>query len=166
MKKDFAPPQVTIVLDRLRSAHNVGNIFRIADAVGAKEIIACGYTPAPPHLKLAKTAMGADQMVPCRHFETSLDAVKALREEGVKEILAIESEGESVCAWEKQYQFPLALILGNEAFGIAQETIEACDGIVSLPMFGQKNSINVGNCAAVVLYSVIAYAKITQNNRK
>jgi tRNA G18 (ribose-2'-O)-methylase SpoU len=157
-------PKITIVLDKLRSAHNTGNIFRLADAIGAKEIIACGYTPAPPHPKLAKTAMGADSMVSCRQFETSLEAVNVLRDEGVKQILAVESEGNSVCAWEKDYQFPLALVFGNEALGIAAETIEACDGIVSLPMFGQKSSINVGNCAAVVLYSTVAYAKITEKN--
>jgi tRNA G18 (ribose-2'-O)-methylase SpoU len=162
--KDMKAPEITIVLDRLRSAHNTGNIFRLADAVGAKEIIACGYTPAPPHPKLAKTAMGADSMVKCRQFETSLEAVNALRDEGVKQILAVESEGDSVCAWEKDYQFPIALVFGNEALGIAEETIEACDGIISLPMFGQKSSINVGNCAAVVLYSAVAYAKITENN--
>ncbi len=85
------PPEITLVLDRLRSAHNTGNIFRIAEAVGAKEIIACGYTPAPPHPKLAKTAMNADQMVPCRQAATSLEAVKMLRTEGVRQILAVES---------------------------------------------------------------------------
>jgi tRNA G18 (ribose-2'-O)-methylase SpoU len=154
LNKNF---RVSIVLDRLRSAHNTGNIFRIADAVGASEIIACGYTPAPPHPKLEKTAMGADKMVPCRTFETSLEAVNALRKEGYRQILAVESEGDSVCAWDKEYEFPLALVLGNEALGIAEETIKACDGIISLPMFGQKSSINVGNCAAVVLYSVTAY---------
>ena len=149
--------EITIVLDRLRSAHNTGNIFRIADAVGAKEIIACGYTPAPPHPKLTKTAMGTDQYVKCRQFETSLDAVKALREEGVKMILAVETVDNAVSAWKKEYEYPLALILGNEALGINEDTIRACDGAVDLPMFGKKKSINVGNCAAVVLYSAVSY---------
>ena len=158
------PHAVTIVLDRLRSAHNTGNIFRIAEAVGAKEIIACGYTPAPPHPKLAKTAMGADAMVPCRAFETSLDAVRRLREEGIAEILAVESIPGSPSAWEYSYKFPLALVFGNEALGIARETLDECDGVVGLPMFGEKTSINVGNCAAVVLYSVAAYAKSIEKN--
>ncbi|OGV38981.1 MAG: hypothetical protein A2020_12850 [Lentisphaerae bacterium GWF2_45_14] len=150
---------VTIVLDRLRSAHNTGNIFRIAEAVGVKEIIACGYTPAPPHPKLVKTAMGTDKIVPCRSFETSLEAVRELKKEGMAEVLAVESVTGSPSAWEYSYSFPLTLVFGNEALGIAQETIDECDGVVGLPMFGGKTSINVGNCAAVVLYSVTAYAK-------
>lgn len=150
--------EITIVLDRLRSAFNTGNIFRLAEAVGVKEIIACGYTPAPPHTKLAKTAMGADQIVPCRRFSSSADAVKTLRGEGIKQILAVETAKEGNCPWRQDYKFPLALIFGNEALGICPETIALCDGIVNLPMFGEKTSINVGNCAAVVLYSVTAKA--------
>ena len=151
-------PEITIVLDRLRSAHNTGNIFRIAEAVGAKEIIACGYTPAPPHTKLEKTAMGTDKMVKCRQFETSLDAVRKLRKEGIKMILAVETVEDAVSAWDKEYEYPLALVLGNEALGINEDTIKECNGAVNLPMFGEKESINVGNCAAVVLYSAVAYA--------
>jgi 23S rRNA (guanosine2251-2'-O)-methyltransferase len=155
--KNNKKPEITIILDRLRSAHNTGNIFRIADAVGATEIIACGYTPAPPHPKLAKTAMGADQYVKCRQFETSLDAVNALRKEGMKMILAVETVENAVSAWDMEYEYPLALVLGNEALGVNEDTIEACDGAVDLPMFGKKESINVGNCAAVVLYSAVAH---------
>ncbi len=156
------PPEITLVLDRLRSAHNTGNIFRIAEAVGAKEIIACGYTPAPPHPKLAKTAMNADQMVPCRQAETSLEAVKMLRAEGVKQILAVESGPAGIPAWEFNYEFPLALVFGNEALGIEHETMAACDAIVCLPMFGDKASINVGNSAAAVLYAIIAKTGIKE----
>jgi tRNA G18 (ribose-2'-O)-methylase SpoU len=149
--------EITIILDRLRSAYNTGNIFRIAEAIGAKEIIACGYTPYPPHPKLAKTAMQADEMVPCRHFDTSFEAVKKLKEEGVAQVLAIETVEEATNVWNMEYEFPLALILGNEALGISEETLEICDGYVSLPMLGEKASINVGNCAAVVCYSVLEF---------
>ncbi len=147
---------VTIVLDRLRSAHNTGNIFRIAEAVQAREIIACGYTPAPPHPKLAKTAMGTDKYVACRQFPNSFEAVKTLRKSGTRSILAVETEENAACAWEMEYQFPMAIVLGNEALGIERRTIEECDGVISLPMLGKKASINVGNCAAVVLYSIVA----------
>ncbi len=150
------PPPVTLVLDRLRSAHNTGNIFRIAEAVGVREIIACGYTPAPGHPKLAKTAMDTDTMVPCRQCPDSLSAVQMLRAEGVRQILAVEPTEDSVFAWDFDYEFPLALVLGNEALGVAPETLAACDAAVSLPMFGEKASINVGNCAAAVLYAIIA----------
>ena len=147
---------IILVLDRLRSAYNTGNIFRIAEAVGATEIIACGYTPAPPHPKLAKTAMGTDSMVSCRHFATSLEAVEQLRSEGIAQVLAVESMPDSTFAWEFNYQFPLALVLGNEALGITEETLAACDATISLPMLGQKASINVGNCAAAVVYAIMA----------
>lgn len=148
--------KLTIILDRLRSAHNTGNIFRLADALGAHEIIACGYTPSPPHPKLEKTAMGADKMVKCRTFPNSLEAVEAVRSEGTKQILAVETTDDGVFAWNKQYEFPLALVFGNEALGIAEETIKECDGVINLPMLGFKKSINVGNCAAAVLYAIVA----------
>ena len=151
--------KVTLVLDRLRSAHNTGNIFRIAEALGA-EIAACGYTPFPPHPKREKTAMGSDKMVRCRHFETSLEAVNTLRSEGVKMVLAAEPGGNG--AWEMEYQFPLAIVLGNEALGVAEETLQCVDGIVSLPMLGEKASINVGNAAAAIMYAVAAKNGITK----
>ena len=145
--------RVVLVLDRLRSAHNTGNIFRIAEALNA-EIAACGYTPFPPHPKLEKTAMGSDRMVKCRHFETSLEAVQTLRDEGFKMILAAEPGGEG--AWEMEYEFPLAIVFGNEALGVAEDTLKCVDKIVSLPMLGEKASINVGNAAAAIMYAVAA----------
>lgn len=145
--------RVVLVLDRLRSAHNTGNIFRIAEALNA-EIAACGYTPFPPHPKLEKTAMGSDKMVKCRHFDTSLEAVQTLRKEGFKMILAAEPGGEG--AWEMEYEFPLAIVLGNEALGVAEDTLKCVDKIVSLPMLGEKASINVGNAAAAIMYAVAA----------
>ncbi len=150
------PPPITLVLDRLRSAHNTGNIFRIAEAIGAKEIITCGYTPSPGHPKLAKTAMSTDEIVPCRQMPDSLTAVNMLRAEGIRQIVAVETTADSVFAWDLDYEFPLALVLGNEALGVDPETLAVCDAAVSLPMFGQKASINVGNCAAAVLYMIIA----------
>ena len=151
--------RIAIVLDRLRSAHNTGNIFRIAEAVGAAEIIACGYTPAPPHPKLAKTAMGADAMVPCRVMADSATAVRTLRAEGYRMILAAEPMPGSRFAWEMKYEFPLAVIFGNEALGVAPETLELVDGLVSLPMFGEKASIIVGNASAAILYAIVAVTR-------
>lgn len=151
---------ITLVLDRLRSAHNTGNIFRIAEAIGAREIIGCGYTPMPPHPKLEKTAMGTDRMIPTRVMATSLEAVRTLRSENCKMILAAEYTPESRFAWEMDYSFPLALVLGNEALGIQIETLAECDGVVSLPMFGAKSSINVGNAAAAILYAILARSDV------
>ncbi len=156
-------PRVSIVLDQLRSAHNVGNIFRIAEGTGASEIICCGYTPAPPHPKLVKTAMQADTMVPCRTFRTAREAVDALHAEGYT-VLAVETLPQAEDACDRKYPFPLALVFGNEALGISPDVLEAVDGAVSLPMLGEKASINVGNCAAVVLYAVCR--QIAQEKQK
>lgn len=148
-------PEIHIVLDRLRSAHNVGNIFRLADAVSANEIVCCGYTAAPPHPKLVKTAMGADKTVPFRSFPTAADALRELKAEGCKAV-AVETLETACDAWEFDYPEKIALVLGNEALGISPDALELCDAAVSLPMFGTKVSINVGNCAAVVLYMIVA----------
>ncbi len=148
-------PEIHIVLDRLRSAHNVGNIFRLADAVGANEIVCCGYTAAPPHPKLVKTAMGADKTVPFRSFPTAADALRELKAEGCKAV-AVETLETACDAWKFDYPEKIALVLGNEALGISPDALELCDAAVSLPMFGTKVSINVGNCAAVVLYMIVA----------
>lgn len=150
---------ITLILDRLRSAHNTGNIFRIAEAVGVRELILCGYTPAPPHPKLKKTAMGTDEMVPFRRAATSLEAIRLLRSEGPITVLAADAVTGSVPAWEYEYRFPLALIFGNEALGIEPEALAACDGVIGLPMFGSKESINVGNAAAAILYAIVAKIK-------
>lgn len=147
--------QIAIILDRLRSAHNVGNIFRLADAVGAQEVICCGYTAAPPHPKLEKTAMGADRTVPFRCFPSALEAVRALKGEGYR-VIAVETLDHALDAWNFDYPEKVAILLGNEALGISEDALAETDGAVSLPMFGAKSSINVGNCAAVVLYSIVA----------
>ncbi len=147
--------KLCLILDRLRSAHNTGNIFRIAEALGA-EIVACGYTPAPPHPKLAKTAMGTDLTVPCRTMPDAVSAIRMLRNEGYRMILAAEPGPESVFAWEKNYDFPLAVVFGNEALGVSPEALAEVDGLVGLPMLGRKASINVGNAAAAILYAVVA----------
>lgn len=147
--------KLCLVLDRLRSAHNTGNIFRIAEALGA-EIVGCGYTPVPPHPKLAKTAMGADAMVRCRTMPDAAEAIRMLRSEGYRMILAAEPGPGSVFAWEKKYEFPLAIVLGNEALGVSPEALAEVDGLVGLPMLGEKASINVGNAAAAILYAIVA----------
>lgn len=146
--------EITLVLDRLRSAFNTGNIFRLADAAGVAEVVCCGYTPAPPHPRLEKTAMGADRWVRSRSVGNTLDAVRELKKAGVS-VVAVETAENARYVWDYPFRFPLALVLGNEALGIDPEVLAECDGIVSLPMAGAKTSVNVGNCAAAVLYSIL-----------
>ncbi|MBR2372849.1 MAG: hypothetical protein IKA87_01310 [Lentisphaeria bacterium] len=150
----MAVKDIVIVLDRLRSAHNVGNILRIAEALDA-EVIGCGATPLPPHPKVAKTAMGTDKSVPCRSVPEITDAIRLLRSENVRQILAAEPGGGTESeAWNRDYEFPLAVIFGNEALGVHPEGVKMSDGLVSLPMNGGKASINVSNAAAAILYAV------------
>lgn len=145
---------VVIVLDRLRSAFNVGNLFRLAETTHIQEVICCGYTATPPHPKLEKTARGCDQLVPFRHFETGADAVRELKNEGYS-VYAVETVEGAFTSWEAEIEFPAAFVLGNEALGISADALDLCDGFIALPCFGTKNSLNVGNCGAVVLYEVV-----------
>lgn len=146
--------QAIFVLDRLRSAHNVGNIFRIAEITGISGLGLCGYTATPPHPKLAKTARGCDQLVPFRHFESSLDAAKQLKAEGY-ELIAIETVAEAEILWETSFTKKAAFFFGNEAEGVNPDTLNLCDRFVKLPTFGFKNSLNVGNCASIVAYELV-----------
>lgn len=145
---------VTLVLDRLRSAFNVGNIFRLADAVQAEQIVACGYTPSPPHPKLSKTAMGSELAVVCRTAETAASALASLRAGG-HTIYGVETAASARSVWDVRLHFPAVLVFGNEALGITPEALAECDHFISLPALGCKNSINVSNCAAVVVFEAL-----------
>ena len=145
---------VMLVLDNLRSAYNVGNLFRVAEATCASGICACGYTAFPPHIKLEKTARGCDALVPCWHYETAAAAILELRKNGYS-IYGVETVENAPMYWEAAYNFPAAFVLGNEALGISADALALCDAYVSLPAFGVKNSINVGNCGAVILFDCV-----------
>ena len=145
---------IVIVLDRLRSAFNVGNIFRIADVCAAEKVITCGYTATPPHPKLEKTALGAEEFVESEHYETSLEAVQVLKNDGYQ-VIGIETVEGAPDIWDVEFDFPVAFVFGNEALGVERKTLEACDVIAKLPAFGRKNSLNVANCASAVVYRAI-----------
>jgi len=142
------------VLDHLRSAHNVGSIFRTADGVNAAGLGICGYSPVPPHRHLAKTALGAVDSVPWCHYETTAEAIASLRERGVQ-ILAMEKTETSVSLWEFPLEYPLALVMGNEADGLSEETLALCDATVHLPMRGLKNSLNVAVAFGAAIYEIL-----------
>ena len=156
---------VYFILDRLRSAHNVGNIFRIADAIGAKEILTCGYTASPPHPKLEKTAMGAERFVKCKYFETSIDAIDYLQKKEIF-VIGIETLDNAPSPWEIELPRGVAFIIGNEALGIEPKALAKCDAFVQLPMFGHKNSINVSNCLSAVVYSLLPKIMANHNSHK
>src|SRR4028118_41504 len=114
------------VLDCIRSAHNVGSIFRTSDGANISELLICGYSPLPPHRHLAKTALGAVDVVPWRHFETVEEAIADLKAQGVQ-VLAVELTPESVSLYEAPLQFPIALVMGNEVDGLNPQICALCD---------------------------------------
>ncbi|RYG58853.1 TrmH family RNA methyltransferase [bacterium] len=142
------------ILDNLRSAHNVGSIFRTSDGANAAGLSLCGYSPTPPHRHLAKTALGAVDVVPWAHYETVTEAIEEARGRGAQ-VLALEFTESSVPLTEFELKFPVVLVAGNEVDGLSEETIAQCDAAVHLPMFGHKNSLNVSVAFGVALYETL-----------
>jgi len=145
---------VTLVLDNLRSAFNVGSIFRTADTARLQRIITCGYTAHPPHPRLDKTALGTVDYVDCVHAQSTREAVTDLQSQGVF-VWALETTSESRCYTQVSYPRPVALVLGNEALGVERDVLDQCDALLEVPVFGYKNSLNVACTAAVVVYEIL-----------
>ena len=145
---------IMIVLDNLRSAYNVGSIFRSADTAGVAGIITCGICPKTDNPKLRKTGMSAVDTVPSKHYDNSLMAIQDLKDGGYK--IAVMETTEKSCVYS-DYKFPknVALVVGNELTGIDPRIIEIADAVVEIPTFGIKNSLNVASALPVVLFEVL-----------
>lgn len=143
-----------LVLDNLRSAFNVGSIFRTADTARLVRVITCGYTAHPPHPKLDKTALGTLDYVATEHFDSTLEAVLSLQQQGIP-VWALETTSRSQVYTSLPYPRPLAVVLGNEALGVDRGVLERCDELIEIPMFGFKNSLNVAAAAAVVVFEAL-----------
>lgn len=145
---------LVIVLDNVRSGHNIGAVFRTSDAFRIKEIILCGITAQPPHKDIRKSALGATESVAWRHEAHTLDAVFKLKSEGYN-VWAVEQASNSVSLYDfKADQRPVAIIMGHEVKGVSQEVVDACDGCIELPQFGTKHSLNVSVCAGIVIWEL------------
>ncbi len=144
---------LTVVLDSIRSAFNVGGIFRTAECFGVERLILCGYTPLPDHPQVKKAALGTDQRLCWNYEEDILTAIKQLQEAGVT-CTALETVANAPAVAEVPWTFPAALILGNERFGLNPEIISACDTVVRIPLFGLKNSLNVVSAFTVAAYEI------------
>ena len=145
---------IYIVLDHLRSAFNVGAVFRLCDTLRVSGLYLCGYTAHPPHRKLEKTSLGTIDYVPWRHFERTEDAIADLRSQGVP-VWAVETTSHAERYDRVTYPSPIALVFGNEALGVSRPVLEACEGWVEIPTLGFKNSLNVATAVAVVGYLVL-----------
>ncbi len=156
---------ITAILDRIRSAHNVGSMFRTADGANLGELVLCEYTPQPPHKHLNKTALESTEVVPWRHSESVFEAIDRARENG-RQVLAVELSAESVALEEFDLKFPLAIVMGNEAEGLSAEVMARCDATVHLPMRGLKNSLNVSVAFGIVAYELARRCEKQQDEKQ
>ena len=153
-KEDFEQAEklpIIIVLDNIRSLSNVGAFFRTADAFRIKELLLCGITARPPHREIHKTALGADETVKWRYFETTEAACQVLKVEGYR-IYAVEQVEGSLALQDFEFEPNTAYLLGNEVEGVSEEALPYCDGAIELPQEGTKHSINVSVCAGIVMW--------------
>lgn len=152
--REAEPSGVEVILDNIRSAHNVGSIFRSSDAFRIDRVWLCGITPVPPTAEIHKTALGAEDSVRWKRKENAEDAVKALQAQGFTVFAVEQTEhsiklGEFHCESGKKYAF----VFGNEVDGVSQEVVNLCDASLEIPQFGTKHSLNVSVCAGVVLWA-------------
>ena len=144
---------VTVVLDNIRSAQNVGSFFRTADAFAAERICLCGITAVPPAREIHKTALGAELTVAWSRHERTADCLEALRREGCRILAVVQVEGsEAVDDLRAEGGVRYALVFGNEVEGVSQEAVDACDGAIEIPQAGTKHSLNVSVAGGVVLW--------------
>lgn len=146
---------VIVVLDNVRSLNNVGSAFRTADAFLISEIYLCGVTGTPPNKEIEKTALGATETVNWKHFKTTLDAIEFLRQTGYK-IFAVEQAEKSISLEQFGYaKEKTALIFGNEVYGVEQDVVDLCDGVIEIPQAGTKHSLNISVSVGIVLWEVL-----------
>ena len=145
---------ITIVLDNVRSALNVGSVFRTSDAFLIENIILCGITSTPPNKEIRKAALGASDSVNWRFEENTIDAVTKLKTDGYH-IMGIEQADKS----SKLNNFtlsnkPIAIIMGNEVNGVSQDVIDICDEVLEIPQFGTKHSLNISVTTGIIIWEL------------
>jgi 23S rRNA (guanosine2251-2'-O)-methyltransferase len=147
---------VIAVLENIRSAYNVGSVFRTADAFLLQAVYITGYTCTPPHKEIKKTALGAEESVEWKHFSNTDEAIMFLKNNGYK-IYAVEQAVNSLPLHKLQIEptEKIAVIFGNEVSGVEQTSINQCDGCIEIPQMGMKHSLNIATAAGVVLWELI-----------
>ena len=146
---------VTVILDSVRSMHNVGSIFRTSDGFAVEQVYLCGITAQPPHREIEKTALGATQSVNWSYFEDITEAIGKLKVEGYQ-VIAIEQASTSVMLneFEPPAGRKYALIFGNEVNGVSDEAMQMIDTCIEIPQFGTKHSFNIVVSAGIVLWDI------------
>jgi tRNA G18 (ribose-2'-O)-methylase SpoU len=150
--KELPKIPVVIILDNIRSMNNVGSIFRTCDAFRIEKLYICGITATPPHREIEKTALGATESVCWEYAENVVDLALELQKQNVK-LYLIEQTDNSILL--NQFQFPkkkIAIVLGNEVFGVTEALLPICDGAIEIPQHGTKHSLNVTIAAGIMLW--------------
>ncbi|RED21977.1 SpoU rRNA methylase family protein [Flavobacterium cutihirudinis] len=157
-KSDKTP--LILVLDDIRSLHNIGSVFRTADAFLIEKIILCGITATPPNKEIHKTALGATETVAWEHHENVLEVIEKLKKDNIK-TLAIEQVESAVFLqdFKVENNQKYALVFGNEVFGVAQEAVAICDGCIEIPQLGTKHSLNIAVSAGIVVWDLFKKLK-------
>ncbi len=146
---------IEIILDNIRSAHNVGSVFRSADSFKADKVWLCGICATPPSAEIHKSALGAEFSVEWGYEKDTLSLVKRLKEEGYT-ILSVEQTVNSVMLdkFKPETGRKYALVFGNEVDGVQQEVVDASDGVLEIPQYGTKHSLNISVSAGIVLWHI------------
>jgi tRNA G18 (ribose-2'-O)-methylase SpoU len=147
---------ITIILDNILDTYNVGSIFRLADAVAAEKVILCGQTLTPPNSRIKKASINTTGWVNWEHKESALAAIYDLRStiSGLT-VVAVEQDPRSKPFYKVTYDFPLAIVVGNETTGIIKDILDMSDLIVEMPMWGINKSLNVMVSCGIILYEIM-----------
>ncbi|WP_026704419.1 RNA methyltransferase [Flavobacterium soli] len=146
---------VIIILDDIRSLHNIGSVFRTADAFLIEKIYLCGITATPPNKEIHKTALGATETVAWEHHKSVLEVIEEVKNEGVK-VFAVEQVESAIFLqnFEIEAGKKYALVFGNEVYGVSQEAVALCDGCIEIPQLGTKHSLNISVSAGIVVWDL------------
>ncbi|MFT6760033.1 MAG: 23S rRNA (guanosine2251-2'-O)-methyltransferase, partial [Psychroserpens sp.] len=146
---------VIVVLDDIRSLHNIGSVFRTSDAFAIEKVVLCGITARPPHREIQKTALGATESVEWEYYESCIEAISNLRASGCL-IYGVEqvADSQSLSAVQLKFDKPIVLVFGNEVRGVAQSVLNDCDDFIEIPQDGTKHSLNVSVSVGVVLWEL------------
>ena len=148
---------IYIVVDNVLDTYNVGSIFRLADAVAAEKVILCGETLTPPNPRIKKASISTWKWVEWEYAKTAKEAVESVKREAKSiKIVVVEQDVRSQPFNTVKYHLPLALVIGNETYGVSKEVLDMADIIVELPMFGVNKSLNVMVSCGIVLYKIVA----------
>lgn len=147
---------IIVVLENIRSAYNVGSVFRTCDAFLIEAIYIIGYSAKPPHKEIKKTALGAEETVSWKYFKSTAEAIELIKAKKYKVYAVEQAEGSfKLHAAGFRQNEKIAVIFGNEVSGLEQATIDLCDGCIEIPQLGMKHSLNIATAAGVVLWELI-----------